>query len=202
MLDETTIAPGLPVKEGGQLTGSSSGLVSAVRLVRAGEAGDPASPGISGLFCASIWIRQAVIGGHIHHHKGIEHHIEPPRLDGGNGAFDGIVRGCAAIGGTAIDMTDNGSAGAGKARDRPLIPTGLLVARIDARSNSAIACAQVCAEPTHHKRDALQIRAGGHKMIERGGKLGARLKHIAVFARPLTLRRLARDFARVIAKFR
>ena len=139
------------------------------RPARRRIAGDAPAPGIGRLAGAAVGIRQRVAGGHVHHHEGIEHDLEPARLQLLDQAHDALVGRRAAIGRARRRRARPpcASSRVSPATDQ-VGAVGRLGRHVDARLDRAGAGAQVVAEPAHHERHALEVRAQGLQRVERG----------------------------------
>ncbi len=97
MQDEGAITSG---EEGRDLRLGGGGAVGAAGHAGGGIAGDASAPRVGGLGRARIaGIRQGVARRHVHHHEGIEHHVEPTGRQFGDEAPEPGIGRRAAIGG-------------------------------------------------------------------------------------------------------
>ncbi len=128
----------------------------------------------------------------------------PTRLQRLDRLHHAVVGRRAAIGGAAVVPADEIGALARLPRHLPLLrpaePLRRLGTPLDAGADLAAARAQIGAEPRHHQRHALQVRAAGEKLVERGGEIAGMRRHMPVLrlvdARPVD----AADGARIVAE--
>ena len=147
-------------------------------------AGDASPPGKRRLLGAAIGVKQAVAGGHVHHHEGIEHHPVPGRVQLLDGLDDALIRRRAAEGrhgpggrGRAreprwierceVERRDEGRSVASLAGDRPVVGRRHLRPRLDLGHDLAGAGPEVGAEPGNDQRYRTAVRQRLLELTER-----------------------------------
>lgn len=162
------------------LRGGGTRPIGRAALTRRRMAGDAPAPGIGGLSGAAIGIGQVVAGGHVHHHEGIEHHLQAAILQIADQPDHGFVARSAAIGGRAFHERHRFRILARQPGHRPCGAIGGFRLHVHARFDEAGAGAQVVAEPAHHEGHPLEVRAQGLQGIERCPNIACALQLMAV----------------------
>ena len=135
--------------------------------------GNAAAPGIGPLLRPAIRVGQPVGIGDIHQQEGVEDHLQPARLELGNGGDDGVVRRRAAKGRAARCVLGHLlGPGAGNPVHRPVLGQHGFGGKLDLGLDQAGPSPKITAEPRCDQRDGAAIGGGGGQVIKGHHKVG------------------------------
>jgi hypothetical protein len=169
-------------EEGRDLRVGRGASVRASRHARGRIAGDATPPGIGRLGrTGHAGIRQPVAGRHVHHHEGVEQHLQAAADQLGDQPGQAVVARGPAIGRVAVRQDrDNLGLRAGDPGDAPIRRQGALGPRLDLRHHPAGPGPHIGAEPRRHHGDPAQVGAQGLEGVEGGEHVGGALELMPV----------------------
>jgi hypothetical protein len=184
-----------------RLLGCGSRSVNRAGAARRRIAGDSASPRIRRLAGRpGVRIGEPVADRHVHHHEGIQNHLKTAVFQMPDKPHHAGVGRRAPVSRHAVNHRDGPRGGTGEPGDGPGVAVGDFGRALHARSDRAVAGTQIVAEPAHHKRNALQVRAQRLQGVEGGDHVRRRLELMLVLGPRRPKAEGLRDRRDVVAK--